>query len=207
MANKSRGSADRMVNAVIAVILIAVIALAGYAIYDKMSAKIAKQAIENGEQEATVEYLAEAQNMSVEDYLAMYGLSGISKKATEEEMTDQMTVDNYVKYASTTIEDLTTQYHLDEAPAGDSNWGELRKSFTVKNIVGETEDELNQFKEIYGLDDSVTLDTPWSEAEVKIEESIARMQEEMANATAAPSAEATQEPAQESDEAAAEHAE
>lgn len=190
MAHKSRGSADVTMNTIIAVVLIAVVGLAGYAVYDKMSAKINNKAIESGEKEATVEYLANQAGQSVDDYLAQYGLSGISKKATQEEMTDQMTVDNYVSFAGTTIDDLKTQYHLSEAPAGDSNWGDLRKTFTVKNMIGDSEDELKQFKEIYKLDDSITLDTPWTEAEPKIKESIKKLQEEAAKATQAPAASA-----------------
>ena len=190
MAHKSRGSADVMMNTITAVVLIAVVGLAGYAVYDKMSAKINNKAIESGEKEATVEYLANQAGQSVDDYLAQYGLSGISKKATQEEMTDQMTVDNYVSFAGTTIDDLKTQYHLSEAPAGDSNWGDLRKTFTVKNMIGDSEDELKQFKEIYKLDDSITLDTPWIEAEPKIKESIKKLQEEAAKATQAPAASA-----------------
>lgn len=189
MASRSRGSADIMINVIIAVVLIAVIALAGYAIYDKISSNIIQTEIENGEREATVGYLAEQAGMSIEDYLAQYGVSGLGKNATEQEMTDMMTVDNYVKYAGTTIEDLQTQYHLSEAPAGDSNWGDLRKSFTVRNMVGD-EDSFAQFKEIYGLDDSITLDTLWTDAEPVIQESIAKMQEEAANATQAPATEA-----------------
>ena len=196
MAKRSRNSADTMINVIIAVVLIAVIGLAAYAIYGKMSATISQKAIEAGEKEPTVEYLAQQQNMSVEDFLAMYGLEGVSPKATEEEMTDQMTVDNYITYSNIAMEDLTTQYHMDEAPAGDSNWGELRKSFTVKNYVGD-EDALKQFTEIYGLEEGqITLDMPWTEAEPIIEESVKRMQEEMANATPAPATDAPEETAE-----------
>lgn len=189
MASRSRGSADMTINVIIAVVLIAVIGFAGYAIYDKISSNVIQTQIENGEREATVGYLAEQAGMSVEDYQAQYGVSGLGKNATEQEMTDMMTVDNYVNYAGTTIEDLKTQYNLSEAPAGDSNWGELRKTFTVRNMVGD-EDSFAQFKEIYGLDDSITLDTLWTDAEPIIQESIERMQEEAANATEVPATEA-----------------
>ena len=189
MAKNSRKSADTAINLVIAVVLIAVIGLAGYAIYDKMSANLNEKAIASGEKEATVEYLAEQASMSVEDYLAQYGLSDISKKATQTEMTDAMTVDNYITYSGTTAEDLKTQYNLDEAPAGDANWGDIRKAFTVKNMVGD-EESFKQFKEVYKLDDSITMDTLWTDAEAKIEESIKKMQEEAANATEAPATEA-----------------
>ena len=190
MAKRSRNSADTMINVIIAVVLIAVIGLAAYAIYGKMSTTLSQKAIEAGEKEPTVEYLAQQQSMSVEDFLALYGLSDVSPKATEEEMTDQMTIDNYLTYSNIAMEDLTTQYHLDEAPAGDSNWGELRKSFTVKNYVGD-EDALKQFTEIYGLEEGqITLDMPWTEAEPIIEDSVQRMQEELANATPAPATEA-----------------
>ena len=203
MAKGSRGSADTMINVIIAVVLVAVIGLAGYAVYDKMSGKLNAKAIESGEKEPTVEYLAEQEGMSIEDYLAQYGLSGVSKRATQEEMTDMMTVDNYIKFAKTTADDLKTQYHLSEAPAGDSNWGELRKSFTVKNIIGDSEDDFKQFKEMYKLDDSVTPDMLWTDAEPIIEESMKKLQEEAAKATPAPSAEATEAPAEEATDAPA----
>ena len=125
MAKRSRNSADTMINVIIAVVLIAVIGLAAYAIYGKMSTTLSQKAIEAGEKEPTVEYLAQQQSMSVEDFLALYGLSDVSPKATEEEMTDQMTIDNYLTYSNIAMEHLTTQYHLDEAPAGYSNWGEI----------------------------------------------------------------------------------
>ena len=189
MAGKSRGSADKMMNVIIAIVIIAVLGLAGYAVYDKLSANILNEAIANGEKEATVGYLAEQSGMSVEDYLAQYGISGLDKNATEEEMTDAMTVETYLSYIGAEMEDLTTQYHLSEAPALDANWGEIRKGFTMRNIVGD-DDGFAQFKEIYGLDDSVTIDTPLTEAEPIIEESIKRMQEEAANATEAPATEA-----------------
>lgn len=189
----SKGSADITVNVIIAVVLIAVIGLAGYAVYDKLSANINKKAIENGEKEATVEYLAEQQGKTVDEFLEQYGLSGISGKASQEELTDKMTVDNYVSYAGTTIEDLKTQYNLDEAPAGDAIWGDIRKALTVKNMVGD-EESFKQFKESYKLDDSITLDTLWTDAEPKIEESIKKMQEEAAKTTEAPATEATEAP-------------
>lgn len=189
MAGKSRGSADRMINVIIAVILIAVIGLAVYAVYGKISENMTRTAIENGEAEPTVGYLAEQSGMSVEDYLAQYGVSGLDENATQEEMTDAMTVGNYATYAGTTVEDLQTQYGLDETPSADANWGELRKTFTVRNMMGD-EESFNQFKEVYGLDDSITLDTLWTDAEPKIQESIERMQEEAANATEAPATEA-----------------
>ena len=189
MAKNSRKSADTMLNVIITVVVVAVVALAAYAIYDKMSANLNEKAIASGEKEATVEYLAEQASMSVEDYLAQYGLSDISKKATQTEMTDAMTVDNYITYSGTTAEELKTQYNLDEAPAGDANWGDIRKAFTVKNMVGD-EESFKQFKEVYKLDDSITMDTLWTDAEAKIEESIKKMQEEAANATEAPATEA-----------------
>lgn len=178
-----------MINVIIAVILIAVIGLAVYAVYGKISENMTRTAIENGEAEPTVGYLAEQSGMSVEDYLAQYGVSGLGENATQEEMTDAMTVGNYATYAGTTVEDLQTQYGLDETPSADANWGELRKTFTVRNMMGD-EESFNQFKEVYGLDDSITLDTLWTDAEPKIQESIERMQEEAANATEAPATEA-----------------
>ena len=65
-------------------------------------------AVANGEKEPTVAYMARANGMSVEDYLAMYGLTlsdEITAQTTLQDLTDNMTIANYVSFVGITDEE------------------------------------------------------------------------------------------------------
>lgn len=195
------GSSDKMVNTIIAAVMIAVIGLSAYAVYDTMSSKIINTQIQNGEREATLEYMAENAGLSVNEFLEQYGIAdaGLSKKSTQTEVIDKMTLTKYAEYSSTTVEDLLKQYYLEDKATGDTTYADFKAMWTVKAMVAGDEEQLKQMKEYYSLDDSVTMDTLWSEVEPVIEAKI----EEMQNATPAPTeetpveGEATEAPAEE----------
>lgn len=168
MANETKKSSFNAINIIIAVVLIAVIGLAAYAVYDDISTNVTREKMESGEMEANLAYLADQNGMSVEDFLTQYGLTGLDENATQTEVINSMTVENFLAYAGATLDELVEEYSLTEPPAMDANWGEVQKTFTVRNVIGE--ENFDQFKEMYGLDDTITLDTLWSEAEVKLEE-------------------------------------
>lgn len=194
-----QGRADVTTNLIIAVIIAAVLALAVFAVYGELSDKFLSKAIESGEKEATVGYLAEQAGLTIDEYLEQYGLSGLSKNTTEQEMLKQMTMENYASYAGTTLEEIKTNYVLDADVDASMTYGDFEKTLKVKNIFGGSEETFNQMKEVYGLDDSITMDSEWTEVEPILEQK----QEEMQNATPAPTeevpaeAESTEAPAEE----------
>ena len=199
-----QGSADVKTNIIIGIIIAAVLALAVYAVYGKLSEKYLTKAIEAGEKEATVGYLAEKSGKTIDEYLEQYGLSGLSKKTTEQDMLKQMTMENYASYAGTTLDELKTNYALDSAIDANMTYGDFEKTLKVKNIFGGNEDTFKQVKETYGLDDSITMDSAWTDVEPILKQKQEEMQKEAAKATAAPSS--TEAPAQDNaaaDEAAA----
>ena len=199
-----RGRADVTTNIVIGVVIAVVFALAAYAVYDKISTNVMTKKIASGEAQATVGYLAEQAGMSVEDYLAQYGISDLSKKATEEEMLKKMTMENYAAYTGTTLEELKTNYAIDADVDAAIIYEEFEKTLTVKNILGGNEETFNQIKEMYSLDDTITMDSKWVDVEPVLEQKDKEMQEAMANATEAPTADpaATAEAVEATEEAA-----
>lgn len=187
---------DKLINIIIAVIIVAFVAVGAYAVYGKISSGIQERKIENGEAEATVGYLAKQQDMTVEDYLAQYGLTlggDIDENTTQSDMLDSMTLEKYAEYSGQNADDIITKAGLSEQVTKDTLWGEVRVLMPVSAYYDE--EQLNQIKQIYGIGDEVTLDTKYEDFEKIMEEK----QAQMAEATAEPEGEATNdEAAQES---------
>lgn len=157
-----------MLNLIMSVIVIAVLAVGVYATYGKLSGNIKEKAIQNGTAEATVEYLANQSGMSVDDYLAQYGLSvgdTVNKNTTESEMTDNMTIENYLKYSGRdqTADELIAEAGLQEQVTKDTLWKDYMAIVPVSSVLGE--ETFNQLKEQMGLGDEVTADMPYGEFE------------------------------------------
>ncbi|MBR5271237.1 MAG: hypothetical protein IKV64_03530 [Clostridia bacterium] len=182
--NKKNGSKDSILNIIIAIVMVAVIGVSIYAIYTTASTKIIKSRIESGETEPNLSYMAESAGLSVDEFLNQYGLenAGLSKNSSQTEVTDKMTLTNFATYSGTTVEDILKQYYLEDKANGDTLYADFKAMWTVKSMVGGDEESFKQVKEYYGLDDSITMDTPWSEVEPVIEEKTKEMQ----NATPAP---------------------
>lgn len=187
---------DKLINIIIAVIIVAFVAVGAYAVYGKISSGIQERKIENGEAEATVGYLAKQQGMTAEDYLAQYGLTlggDIDENTTQSDMLDSMTLEKYAEYSGQNADDIITNAGLSEQVTKDSLWGEVRTLMPVSAYYNE--EQLNQIKQIYGIGDEVTLDTKYGDFEKIMEEK----QSQMAEATAEPEGEAANdEAAQES---------
>lgn len=178
---KKASKADKLVNVIIAVVVIAFVAIGVYATYGKISESIEENAITSGEKEATVEYLAKQSAMSAEDYLAQYGLSlgdTISKKTTETEMLDNMTVENYAKYNGQDADEMINGTGLQDKVTKDTLWKDFLPQVPVISVLGE--ETFNQIKAQLG--DEVTADMPYGDFEKLMQEK----QNEAAEATEAP---------------------
>ena len=182
MNGKNKASqSDKLINVVIAVVVAAFVVVGVYATYGKISTGIEDKKILNGEKEATVAYLAKQSGMSVEDYLAQYGLSlsdTITEKTTESEMTDNMTIENYLKYTGMeqTADEVIADAGLTETVTKDTLW----KDFFPQMPVGMVYDPqtFEQYKTQLSLGDNVTLDMPYGEFEKILEERIKALSEE-----------------------------
>ena len=178
---KKKSSADKLVNVVIAVAIAAFVVVGVYATYGKISEGVEDRKILSGEQEATVKYLAKQSGMSVEDYLAQYGLTlsdTITEKTTESEMTDNMTIENYLVYTGMeqTADEVIADAGLTDTVTKDTLW----KDFFPQVPVGMVYDEatFEQLKTQLGLGDDVTIDMPYGEFEKVLEEQLAPTDED-----------------------------
>ncbi|MGN0106761.1 MAG: hypothetical protein ACI4A5_03565 [Hominilimicola sp.] len=182
---KRASSADKLVNVIIAVVIIAFVAVGVYATYGKVSEGIEEKAITNGEKDATVAYLAKQADMSVEDYLAQYGLSlgdSVKKKSTEAEMTDNMTIENYLKYSGMeqTADEIIADAGLTDKVTKDTLWKDFLPQVPISMMYDE--ETLNQIKTSMDLGDEVTSDMTYGDFEKLMQEK----SEAAASATDAP---------------------
>ncbi len=189
---KQTTKSDKIINLVIALVVIVFVVVGVYATYGKISEGIKDKAIESGEAEATVAYIAKQSGMSIEDYLAQYGLSvneTINENTTESVMVENMTIENYALYNGTTAEEMLSG--LGEKVTKDTIFKDYMQMPTI-DVLGSDE-IVNQVKEQYGMGDDVTADMSWEEFQTKLVEAA---QAAALAATPAPEA-ATEAPAAE----------
>lgn len=170
---KKASQSDKIINAVVVLVILVFVVVGVYATYGKISEGIEDKAIVNGEKEATVEYLAKQADMTVEDYLAQYGLSlgdEISKKTTESEMLDNMTVENYLAYTGMeqTADEIIADAGLTDTVTKDTLWKDFFPQLPVSMIYDE--ETFEQIKTQMGFGDDVTLEMPYGEFEALLEE-------------------------------------
>lgn len=190
---KQATQSDKIINLIICLVVIVFVAVGVYATHGKISEGIKDRAIESGEAEATVEYIARQNGQSVEDFLAQYGLSlgdTISESTTESEMLDNMTIENYALYSGTTVEEMLSG--LSEKVTKDTVFKDYMQMPTI-DVLGSDE-IVNQVKEQYGMGDDVNGDMSWSDFQTKLVEAA---QAAALTATQAPEAAATEAPAAE----------
>ena len=210
MSNHTRRTktpADRMLDLVAFIVIIAVLALGVYAVYGRISSNLETQAIESGAAAQTVKYAADQAGMTVDEFLEQYGLTdaGLNGDSAMSDAVEKMNVENFAKYNGQELDAFLEQYGLKDKVSGDTLWTDAEMLVPTGIMMGG-EEQFGQMKEMFELDDSITFDTPWGEAKDKIEAASAAYQEKMANATPAPEAEeeAEGEEATEETEAAAE---
>jgi len=149
-----------VMNTVITVIVVVFLCLAGYALKDNIKAVLP----ERPEKEKTVSDLAKERDMSVDDFLAEYGLDSeeVTKKTTESEIMSKLTVENYAKYEGKTADELLEEYGIESADK-DMLWSdayELMPMSKYAENMGMTFDDL---KTQANLPDEVTEKTTLKE--------------------------------------------
>lgn len=201
--SKKATSADKMFITLIVVIIAVVVGLGGYAVYGKISKNLQTKAIEENRSEKTVSYLADQSGMSVDEYLAEYGLNDnkdVNGKTTESEMVNHMTLDNLAKYEGKDLATFLEENGLTDKADGNMIWSEAKDLVPLDVYFGG---QFEEAKKAYELDDSITGDMTWGETKDTIlaaqEEYIKKMQ----NATPAPATDAPAEETAEADTAAA----
>lgn len=186
---KKATKSDKVLNLILCVVVVVILAVGVYATYGKIATNVKDKAIQEGREQATVEYLARQADLDIADYLAQYGLElndTITEDTTESDMMDNMTLENYLKYngGEQTAEEVLEGTKLTDKATKDTLWKDFLPMAPAVSIVGD-EATFNQLKEQYGFDND---DITWGE----LEELIQSKQEEQGNsaeATEAPKAE------------------
>lgn len=184
---KRTTAADKMVNLVIAVVIVVFVVAGAYATYGKIAEGIKDKAIANGEAEPTVAYLAKQSSMTAEDYLAQYGLTlgdAVSESTTQSDMIDNMTIENYAKYNGQEADEL--MQGMGEAVTKDTLWKDLM-AMPASQVLNA--DAYAQVKEQYQMDD-LTDETTYEDFQSKLyEKALEAQQAQTQGAAEAPAAE------------------
>ena len=180
---------EKTLTAIITLVILAVLALAVFATYGKVSENIAEQRLEDeaaaiarGEQSPNIRYMASNAGMTAEDYVAQYGLEltdGLTEESELNDMLKRMSLENYVKYNDegaeepTDLDALLTQWNAEELGiTKDTPWGEVETKLSIGAYIGEEgfANLIEQY-ESYGFDmSSITADMPLKDANDAIEE-------------------------------------
>ena len=157
---KKKGSA--LFGWIAAVLIIAFLGLAGYALKDNIKALIP----EKPEKEATVSDLAKDRDMTADEFIEEFELSDsdITEKSTESEVVSKLTVKNYAKYTDKTVDELLTENGI-EGATEDMLWQDaylLTPMSKYAESMGMTFEDL---KSQAGLPDEIKETTTLSDAQ------------------------------------------
>lgn len=186
MGNTRRNSGDMALNAVITVIIVAVLGLGVWAVVPKVRENLANNANNTaGTETVTVAQLAETAGKSVDEYLAEYGLAGtdITGETDYQTALSAMSLENFAKANGTTADDIKSEYKLPESVTNETPWSEAMLEMPAGMAMGG-DDQFAQAKEAYGLGEEFTADSRWGDVQNAIIESMVAQQ--AASATTAP---------------------
>lgn len=167
---KRVSAADKTMNLIVVLIILVVLALGVYAVYGPVSTRITEKAIENGESEPTIAYLAEQAGMSAEDYLAQYNLTlgdTLTEKSTQSEMIGAMTLESYLTYSGSeeTADDIIQEYNLGDKVTKDTLYNDfidILYDSPVSLVLGD--EKIAEVKAEYGFtDEELSGDTTYSD--------------------------------------------
>lgn len=176
-------------NVVIGCVIAAFLGLGGYAVGTKIAEDRANApAEEDAFQIETINEAAANEGISISEYLEKYGLpEDLSGSTSVAEAYELMTIENMAKVSGLTVEEFRASNFIPESITNDTKWGEAVPELPFKAIVGE--EQVAQFKSIYGLGDDITADTKWKEVEPVLEAKRQELEAAMANANAGESSE------------------
>ena len=149
-------------NVIITVVIVVFLGLAGYALKDNIKSILP----EKPEKEKTVSDLAKDKDMSVEDFIAEFGLENdeVTKDTTETDLMSKFTLANYAKYMGQTTEELKAMYGL-EAIDENMLWQEATQYMPMAYYAQNMGLSFDELKEQAGLPDEITKETTLKEAE------------------------------------------
>lgn len=180
-----RSSSDTAMNAVIAVVILAVLGAGIYAVYPKISERIQNNSSNTTAALNTAGDAAKDKGMSFKKFLETYGLTDeITKDTDLSDTISAMTLEKVALYNDTDIDTFRANNFIPEDVTNDTKWEDVMPVMPLKAIIG-SEDTANQIISIYGLDGVLTPETPWGEAEEILNAAQEALMQAQENAAAA----------------------
>lgn len=131
----------------------------------------------------TVQDLIDQQGITLEEFLETYGLpSDMPADTIESAAYYTIPVKNIAQMYGMDFESLKEKLQFPDTITEDSTWGEAEGEVTLANYIGE--DNLEEFKQQYGLGDNVTGETKWKEIRNTVDEKQKAQREEQEKAQA-----------------------
>lgn len=183
---KQKTPADKMLNTVIVLVILAFLAAGVYAVWGVVSKNIEENAIMSGKKEPTVEYLANLQSKTVDEYLAQYNLTAgdtITAKSPESEMVNQMSLEFYMSYVgeTQTADELIAQDNMSDIATKDmthSEYIDLKNAQPLSKIYGDAEavNQINEQLKNAGIEANLTPEMTYGEFEQILMDNGAQLQ-------------------------------
>lgn len=176
MKRSNSSGSNSMLTFISVLIIVAFLVASGLLVVPHVQKLMNDKAMRNGEKEPTVEFLAKEQNMSVEDFLAQYGLTvneTVKADTVASEMVQNMTIGNYNKYVG-------EQNAIDLSQFTDAvNENTLYKDFIAmpaKTVLGD--EMFENTKKTYGVGDEVNDETSWQDFQQAMYNAYSKQQQE-----------------------------
>lgn len=181
-AKKTTDKSLVIFNTIIAVIIVAVLALGGYAVIGNYIANKPEEPI------STVEDYAKKNDMTVDEFLAKYGLenSEITAETDIGTACSEMTMENFAEYSESTVDEIKATYGLTDDVTADMTWKDAQGYVPVGTAVEMSGMTYEDYISGFGLtEEQLPKDMLMKDAEPVLQQAYEAMM----------AAQATQEPA------------
>ena len=173
---------DIMLNIIIAAVIVAAVAAGTVAVYPKISESVRNSSGTSAASLETAGDAAKDKGMKFKKFIETYGLGDdITKDTSISDTIGAMTLEKVALYNDADLSEFRANNYVPESVSDDTKWSDVIPQLPFKAVVG-SEDTANQIISIYGLEDKLTLDTPWSEAEAIMNAAQEEMNQAMENA-------------------------
>lgn len=141
-AKKKKGALDIISNIIIVVLILAVLGIGSWAVYSKFS----QMAANNNVVAPTISEYANSEGLSVEEFMAKYGLgaeTGLTGESLISDAMEYMTLANYAALVGTDVAQIKESMGL-----GDEYTDDTPMSVIYDNVAAQTTDDETQSVEV-----------------------------------------------------------
>ncbi len=143
---KKKNALDIISNIIIVVLILTVLGIGGWAVYSKFS-QMPKEGTTEDITTPTISESAEEEGLSVEEFLAKYGVSdseGLTPDTEITEMMPLMTLENYAKFSGVEIETIKQGMGLSEEYTNDTLMSEILADMTAAEQESDEETQTEE---------------------------------------------------------------